>query len=272
MAILLTCLAFYYGGINLQQTRQALESVLKSDDPASEYDKWTVDEDFPDYLRDWHSINVDDEQQLNHIWKCVKYKVAVIDYYMNHHVFPQHAKQFKVKLQSNGWDIPLFSSSEGAVSKNGSSPKTKRLTTGFSGTSDERANFPLTVKQDDLPSLTHTNAEVLTYLLQPRSRRCVVMEQNHKRLTELTFLQMLKRHRIRILIDAGAQILEMDNMQLAQTWLKVDGEATVALFFDGDKPQIISKQGTKTPLLASPYADNLSQVLVYVDEVCNCCS
>lgn len=199
MAILLTCLAFYHGGINLQQTRQALESVLKSDDPASEYDKWTDDEHFPDYLRDWHSINVDDGQQLNHVWNCVKYKVAVIDYYM--------------------------------------------------------------------PSLAHTNAEVITYLLQPRSRRCIIMEDDHKRLSEFSFLQMLKRHRLKILIDAGAQILEMSNLELARTWLKVDGRATVALFFDGDKPFIVSKQGTRTPLLASPYADNLSEVLVYLDEV-----
>lgn len=267
MAILLTCLAFYHGGINLQQTRQALESVLKSDDPASEYDKWTDDEHFPDYLRDWHSINVDDGQQLNHVWNCVKYKVAVIDYYMNHFVFPQHAKQFKVKLQSNGWDIPLFSSSAVNNSNTGSSLKTNRLTTGFSGTSDECANFPLTIKQDDLPSLAHTNAEVITYLLQPRSRRCIIMEDDHKRLSEFSFLQMLKRHRLKILIDAGAQILEMSNLELARTWLKVDGRATVALFFDGDKPFIVSKQGTRTPLLASPYADNLSEVLVYLDEV-----
>lgn len=256
----------------MQQTRQSLEAVLKSDDPASEYDRWTDDEFFPDYLRDWHSINVDDEQQLNHVWNCVRYKVAVIDYYMNHFVFPQHAKQFRVKLQSNGWDIPLFSSSEPRASNSGSSLKTNRLTTGFSGTSDERANFPLTITQDDLPSLAHTNAEVLTYLLQPGSRRYFVMEEDHKRLSEYAFLHVLKRHRLRILIDAGAQILEMSNLELARTWLKVDGRATVALFFDGDRPYILSKQGTKTPLLASPYADNLNEVLVYLDEVMNACA
>ncbi|RYP92931.1 hypothetical protein DL770_000981 [Monosporascus sp. CRB-9-2] len=266
VAILLTCLAFYHGGINLQQTRQALESVLKSDDPGSEYEKWSDRDHFPEYLRDWHSINVDDGQQLHQIWQFVRYKVVVIDYYMNKFVFPQHAKQFKVKLQSNGWDIPLFSNSEVNTAKKGPSTKIKRLTTGFSGTSDECANFPLTIKQDNLPSLAHTNAEVLTYLLQYRSRSYVVMEEDHKRLSEISFLQVLKMHNIRVLIDAGAQILEMNNLELAETWLKLDGRATVALFFDGDRPYIVSKQGAKTPLLASPYADNLSEVLVYLDE------
>ncbi|RYO94253.1 hypothetical protein DL763_004139 [Monosporascus cannonballus] len=266
VAILLTCLAFYHGGINLQQTRQALESVLKSDDPSSEYEKWLDHDNFPEYLRDWHSINVDDGQQLYQIWQFVRYKVVVIDYYMNKFVFPQHAKQFKVKLQSNGWDIPLFSSSEVNTAKKGPPTKIKRLTTGFSGTSDECANFPLTIKQDNLPSLAHTNAEVLTYLLQYRSRSYVVMEEDHKRLSEVSFLQVLKSHNIRVLIDAGAQILEMNNLELAETWLKLDGQARVALFFDGDRPYIVSKQGAKTPLLASPYADNLSEVLVYLDE------
>ncbi|RYP73457.1 hypothetical protein DL771_003629 [Monosporascus sp. 5C6A] len=182
VAILLTCLAFYHGGINLEQTRQSLESVLKSDDPGSEYEKWADHDHFPEYLRDWHSINVDDGQQLQQIWQFVRYKVVVIDYYMNKFVFPQHAKQFKVKLQSNAWDIPLFSSSEVNTAKK------------------------------------------------------------------------------------GAQILEMNNLELAETWLKLDGRATVALFFEGDRPYIVSKQGAKTPLLASPYADNLGEVLVYLDE------
>ncbi|KAI0003525.1 hypothetical protein F4779DRAFT_621832 [Xylariaceae sp. FL0662B] len=268
VAILLTALAFYYCGINLTQTRQALEAVLKSDDPTSEYDKWVEDEGFPDYLKDWHSINVDDSQQMTQIWNCVRYKVAVIDYYINNFVFPPHAKQFKIRLQSSGWDIPLFSSSrEDGLVKSSLRDRAKGLTTGFSGTNDIKPLLPLTIKQDDLPSLSHTNAEVLIYLLQHRSRKYVVMaDSTQRRLTEEDFLHLLRRCNIRVLIDAGAQILEQSNLELAQNWLKVDGRATVALYFQDDKPYIVSKQGARTPLLASPYADNLREVLVYLDE------
>ncbi|KAI0593909.1 hypothetical protein F4775DRAFT_607001 [Biscogniauxia sp. FL1348] len=268
VAILLTCLATYYGGLTLQQSRQALESVLKSDDPASEYDKWTEGEGFPDYLKDWHSINVHDEHQMSQIWNCVRYKVPVVDYYLNNFVFPLHAKQFRNKLQSNGWDIPLFSSPKSHQStRNNLLNKGRGLTTGFSGTNDIKPLLPLTVKQDDLPSLASTNAEVLTYLLQPRSRNYeVIIDHNQRRLTEPGFLGLLKRHNIRVLIDAGAYILEMSNLELAKRWLIIDGRATVALYFEGDRPYIVSKQGTRTPLLASPYADNLREVLVYIDE------
>ncbi|CAJ2504457.1 Uu.00g118510.m01.CDS01 [Anthostomella pinea] len=268
VAILLTCLATYYGGISISQTRQALEGILKSDDPASEYDKWAEDENFPEYLRDWHSINVDDPQQMTQIWNCVRYKVLVIDYYMNNFVFPYHAKQFHNRLQSNGWDIPLFSPTQvDRPAKGGPLKRARGLTTGFSGTNDIKPLLPLTIKQDDLPSLLGTNAEVLTYLLHERSRRYLVLADMHqKRLTERGVLQMLRRTNIRVLIDAGACILEYSNLELAKEWLKVDGRATVALYFEGDRPFILSKQGVKTPLLASPYADNLQEVLVYLDE------
>ncbi|KAK7909043.1 hypothetical protein PG985_014921 [Apiospora marii] len=179
VAILLTCLSFYHGGLSGSQVREAIEQVLKSDDPASLYEKW-IDDRLPEYLRDWQSLNVDDPQQLFQIWSCVRYRVSVIDYYLNTFVFPRHAKQFKVKIQSNGWDLPLPFSRSGV----GENSRFKG-TTGFSGTNDNKTLLPLNIKQDDLRPLAHTNAE----------------------------------------------------------------------------------SGSRTPLIATPYADNLEDVLVYLDEV-----
>lgn len=72
---------------------------------------------------------------------------------------------------------------------------------------------------------------------------------------------------IRVLIDAGAQILEMDNLSLAKAWLKVDWTATAAVYFDeNNKPFVLYRHGRKVPLLASPFADNLEGCLVYIDE------
>lgn len=262
VSILFTCLAFYHEGLNEARLRQALTRVLKSDDPSTEYEKWIQSTDkFPESLRAWNTINVEDEMQMHEVWKAVRYQVVVINYYLNNFVFPRHAKQFKVKLQSSGWDVPIHSASGDASAK--------QLTTGFSGTNDNRTLLPLTIKQADLPTLSHTNAEVLTYLLHQRSRRCeIVRDVKGGRATERDLLHMLKVQRIRILIDAGAHILEMDNETLAQTWLTIDSQVDAALYFDKDnKPWIVSGRGRKTPLLASPYADDLSQCLVYLDEV-----
>ncbi|TKA72247.1 hypothetical protein B0A49_06074 [Cryomyces minteri] len=78
---------------------------------------------------------------------------------------------------------------------------------------------------------------------------------------------MLTRMKIRMLIDAGAQILEMDNLSLAKAWLRIDNEAPAVLYFDAEnKPFVLYRHGVRIPLLASPFADNLGDCLVYLDE------
>lgn len=258
VAILFTCLAFYFGGLDREQLRQSLGHILKSDDPSSEYDRWIEGSTIPESLREVNGISVDDEAQLIAIWRHVRYNVATIDYFLNNLVFPKHSKQFQTKLQASGWDIPLFSPQRMQMP----------LTTGFSGTNDNRTMLPLMIKQEDLPALSHTNAEVLTYLLQPRNRAYVVAaDMQGRHTTEIDLLRLLSKSGIRVLIDAGAQILEMDNLSLAKAWLTVDHEAPAAVYFDeGNKPFVIYRNESRIPLLASPYADNLGDCLVYLDE------
>ncbi|KAK6330344.1 hypothetical protein TWF696_003440 [Orbilia brochopaga] len=264
VAILFTCLSFYYHGLSMEQLGQSLRFVLQSDDPASEYDRWTYSsETLPGSLREWNSINVDDEVQLAEIWNHVRYSVIVIDHYLNNFVFPRHAKQFLTKLQASGWDIPLFSNDHSILNKYG-----KSLTTGFSGTNDNKTMLPLTITQEDLPTLSHTNAEVLTYLLQPRNRSYVLAANNQgRRWTERTLLVMLGKERIRILIDAGAQILEMDNRELVTIWMEIDFQAPAAIYFDKtNKPYVLYRNGSNVPLLATPYAEDSADCLIYLDE------
>ena len=263
VAILFTCLAFYYDGISREQLHLSLGHLLKSDDPLCEYERWIASIDkFPDSLREWNSINVDDEAQIMEIWQCVRYNVVVVDYFLNNFVFPKHAKQFRVKLQASGWDIPLLPSE----TKSGVAAS-KCLTTGFSGTNDNRTMLPLTVKQADLSTLSHTNAQVLTHLLQWKNRKYVVAAKGGRRLTETGLLRELQIRGIRILIDAGAQILEMDNLQLVKEWLRVDGEAPAAIFFDTEnKPMVHYRFGHSIPLSATPFIDDLTDCLVYLDQ------
>lgn len=143
------------------------------------------------------------------------------------------SKEFCIKLQASGWDIPLFIGNKGSSAKNtgrldcGTS---RALTTGFSGTNDNRRMLPLTISQGDLPGLSHTNAEVLTYLLQPRNQEYVLAaDSTGKHLSELALLEKLCNAEIRILIDAGAHVLEMDNRSLVKTWLDKDHDAQAAV-------------------------------------------
>ncbi|KAG0648167.1 hypothetical protein D0Z07_5692 [Hyphodiscus hymeniophilus] len=262
VSILFTVLAFYYDGLNPIQLRQSLEHVLKSDEPSHIYDRFTQDSTLPDSLKDWNAINVDDEAQLNEIHIHVRYNMGVIDYFLNNFVFPKHAKQFQLKIQSSGWDIPHFAPGSQPL------PGIETLTTGFSGTNDWKHMLPLTIRQHDLNGLVHTNAEVLTYLLQPRSQQVVIAADHHGRhLTEWELLKRISDMSIRVLLDAGAQIQEMDNFTLVKTWLEIFVDAPAAVYFDqGNKACVLYRHGKRMPLLATPFAEDLGECLVYLDE------
>jgi hypothetical protein len=169
------------------------------------------------------------------------------------------------KLQASGWDIPLISFSD-PDDKLGKLSKSR--TSGFSGTNDLKRMLPLTIDQRDLPGLSHTNAEVLTYLLQPRNRRYVLAaDLSGRRLSENELLQELTKLEIRVLVDAGAQILEMTNRGLVKAWLDISQRAPAAIYFDEkNQSYVLYRQGNLIPLLASPFAENLGECLVYLDE------
>ncbi|KAI1134677.1 hypothetical protein F5Y05DRAFT_422056 [Hypoxylon sp. FL0543] len=260
VAILFTCLSFYYAGLTTEQLRQGLQHVLQSDDPAIQYESLISGcSSLPGPWRHWNAINVDDGGQVNEMWRHLRLDRAVINYYMNHFVFPAHARQFDTKLQASAWDIPLLC---------GGQPGAR--TTGFSGTNDNRITLPLTIRQDDLPGLRQTSAEVLSYLLQPRNRGYqLIADRSGRRLSEDNFLRQLKARGIRVLVDAGAYILEMDNQTLADRWLTIDYESKAAIYFgDDNKPMVRYRGEAKkdVPLVATPFAHNLSECLVYLDQ------
>jgi hypothetical protein len=263
-AILFTCLAFYYSGLTQTQFGEVLRHILTSHDPSSEYDRWTNTCDtLPEALYHWNVINIDDHGQVEELWKHLGNNRSVLDHYMNHFVFPTHAKQFDVKLQASGWDLPLFSRNLAEdVSFKGAK------TTGFSGTNDNKMMLPLTIQQSDLPSLRQTNAEVLTYLLQDRNRKYYLAASGGKRLSEQGLLLQLEDKKIRILIDAGAYILEMGNESLIEAWMGTDTEAQAGIFFGTDNRAWVKYRGMKAsvPLLATPFVDRMEECLVYIDE------
>lgn len=261
VAIVLTCLAFYYGGIQKPQFQKDLEHVLMADDPAAEYDRWIHScSTLPEQLRYWNLINIDDSSQVEELWRHLRLEKTVLDHYMNHFVFPAHAKQFKTKLQASGWDLPLLCmpNIDGQISAR---------TTGFSGTNDNRIHLPMTIHQDDLQGLVQTNAEVLTYLLQERNMRCELAFEQNRHMKELELLKRVCKLGIRILIDAGAHILEMDNRTLARQWLEIDSQAKAAVYF-GEKNQarVMYRAGKEASLFATPFVENFEECLVYLDE------
>lgn len=244
---------------------QSLQYVLKSDDPSTEYDRFVSGcTTLPDNLRHYYVINADDSGQVEELFGYLKLDRSVIIHFMNHFVFPIHSKAFLVKMSASSWDIPL-------LPQPGLSSVQQACTSGFSGTNDNRALLPLTITQDDLPGLLQTNAEVLSYLLQPRNRAFhLATHKNGQRLTEPELLARLAQMKIRVLIDAGAYVLEMSNDALMKTWLDADSEAKAGVYFDQGRTWAMTRGGKKLPLVATPWANNINhELLVFFDEA-NC--
>jgi len=257
VAILLTCLSYYYTGLTESQLRQCLELILKESDPTQEYARWcNTCADLPNELRDLNGVNLEDDALCSQLFDHFRYNMAVADFYLLKVVFPQEGKEFSKKISSSGWDIPAA---------NDAHP-----TTGFSGTNDNRFLLPLSIQQQDLPDLHKTNAEVLNLLLRPENRQFIsARDACGRRLSVSSLIRLISQQDppIHVLIDVGAQVLEMANREVAAEWLDGVPKAKAAVFFDGhDEAQVLERDGQVERLVASAFHDRLDDCLIYLDE------
>ncbi|KAG1740596.1 hypothetical protein EDB19DRAFT_1895295 [Suillus lakei] len=211
VAVTLTCLSYYYGGLTLQQLTLCFELLLKQDNPALEYESWVHGlQSVPESLRHISGINPESAEQLRDLQQLFELNKAVIDFYLSRVVFPKEAKGFPSKLTCSGWDL---------------AQEKTHLTTGFSGTNDNRYLLPSSMVQHDLDYQRSTNARVLAFLLRP--------ENNYYRR-----------------IPSGQQ-----------------RDAQAAVFVnDDDEIVVVSRDGTVEPLVSSPFAQQLDQCVIYLDD------
>lgn len=245
----------------MSQFRQVLEHVLKqSDDPAASFDRLTSTSDLPESLRHHYAINSDDAGQVNDLYRYLRFDRTCAITYLNTFVFPCFARQFAQKTSCSAWDIPLFQDDVPSDAQ-------RARTSGFSGTNDNKSLLPLTISQDSALS-PHTNAEVLSYLLQKRNRGYQQAADYGKRCTENGLLKKLVAMNCSVLIDAGAFILEMGNEELVRAWLDAHPCAKAAVYFKQGRPWVCYKGSSKNlPLVATPWSESINtEVLVFFDE------
>ena len=109
VAVMLTCLSYYYQGLDKKQLMTCFELLLQLDSPDLEYDLWIRDwSTAPEhqYLRHVSGINIKSTEQWNkHLFPIFSRNIATIDFYLSRVVFPKEAKEFPYKLSSSGWDL-----------------------------------------------------------------------------------------------------------------------------------------------------------------------
>jgi hypothetical protein len=254
VAVTLTCMSYYYAGLSLQQLMLCFELLLKQDNPALEYQSWVLQvglQSVPKSLQDIRGINTESADQLHDLQRLFASNKAVVDFYLSRVVFPKEAKGFPSKLTCSGWDL---------------AQKKNHLTTGFSGTNDNRYLLPSSIVQHDLDYQCSTNARVLAFLLRPEnnSYKCIPLGQKvHDFINTL----IAQTPEVRVLLDVGAQMLELRNQELAVAWLRASRNAQAAVFVnDDDELVVVGLDGTVEPLVSSPFAQQLDQCVIYLDD------
>ena len=258
--IVLTCLSYYYRGLEDPELETCLELLSRSDQADQEYSRWAVAApQLAPTFRHFSSVNLKDWGLCEkRIFPDLRFSKPAIDFYLSNVVFAKEMREFPHKLSASGWDL--------------AKPKTHPLT-GFSGTNDSKYVLPLSVSALDLPEQRHTNAAVLCCLLRDENK---VLEiggaQEH--LSALTVDQLLKAvtssaEPMRVILDVGAQIIELSNLQVAQRWLAMvpSNEADAVIFFnDHDELSVLTRNGMVDSFLTSPFAKRTEGCLVFLDQ------
>ncbi|KAK3305905.1 uncharacterized protein B0T15DRAFT_556437 [Chaetomium strumarium] len=278
VVIVLTCLSYYYQGLSDNELRTSLEALSKSDQAEQEYSRWAAAASprLPSSLRHFSGVNLEDDVLCKQsIFPAVRYAKPAIDFYLATAVFPREMREFPSKLSASGWDLG------------------KGKSTGFSGTNDSKYVLPLSVTALDLPEQRHTNSSVLACLLRDENK---VQELGvgggddqacgpQQALTVDAVLAAVatttttssssssssssSQEPMRVILDVGAQIVELSNLQVAERWLQLvpAGEADAVMFFnDQDELSVLTRNGIVESLLASPFATQTDRCLVFLDQ------
>jgi hypothetical protein len=258
IALGLTCLSYYYDGLTSEQLTTCFHKLRLTSDPSIIYQEWVSDSALPELLHNECNVNLEDEWQWNNsIYPGLRRQKPVVDFYLNHNVFPHEAKEFPKKLPASGWDIPSYGQNTRTV--------------GFSGTNDSNSLLPRSIVPRNLPELVSTGARILTYSLQSTNTYLCAKNNSGNRLSVLELLRFIdEQHpKVTVLLDAGAQVLELKNRDLVEEWLKICHDADGAIYYDEHFGEltVLQRDGSTEPLISSIYNEKTDRYLVYLDQV-----
>ncbi|CAF2569715.1 unnamed protein product [Rotaria sp. Silwood2] len=259
VAIVLTQLSYYYSGLKDEQMLKCFNHLTQSEsDPDVIYEEWiSLEEDAESIssIRQWKQVNLKDAQQrTQHLFPTLRQNNLVINYFLNHFVFPHESKQFPHKLVASPWDL--------------SSSLRSKIITGFSGTNDTQLLLPIHICQYDLPELRKTDAIVLNNLLQPMNEhyQCLSIGANSDEI-----LKQIVNHKpmIQVILDVGALFIDETNSQIAVKWLDLSDRVQIdyCVYFESDSIFVCDCQYQHHAFLTSPASERLDRCVFYLDEI-----
>ena len=158
-ALMYTCLSYYYDGLDSKQLLDAFKVLFSLGRNAKKriYEEWykamrtgMTPED-QSSISDVAKLDITNSVLVSRLFKIFRRSVNVINFWLNHCVFPKETMKFPYRLEATPWDLASNQS---------------QLIAGFSGTNDEKLLVPLSltwIKHTEF-SLVATNGKMLNLL------------------------------------------------------------------------------------------------------------
>jgi hypothetical protein len=204
-------------------------------------------------------INLDDyNQRTKHLFPMLRKAKIVIDFWLSAFVFPKESKQFPGKIRCTAWDL--------------SSQNHRLLTTGFSGTNDSSQLLPSTIQQNDIEELQDTNRKLEEVLSRKENDSYLALPPPGEMASTMTMsefiIKSLVQNNIKVLLDCGALMLEMNNEQAASKWSELCPSIKGIVFFNDKNTLTVKIRGARKdcPLDLSPFRERLDTCAVYLDD------
>ena len=109
ITILLTCLSYYYTGLDEGEMKSSFEVLLDQDSPALEFASWIEDcgsDSVPDFLRSLSDINLQSPEQWDkYLFPLFSKNQGAVNLYLSRVVFPEELKEYPSKLSGSSWDL-----------------------------------------------------------------------------------------------------------------------------------------------------------------------
>jgi hypothetical protein len=267
IALSLTFSHYFQAGLQKSQLRDVFERLdrMSESDTNAEYNSWTkgLSASVTKGISSFEGVNIEDMTLFStKLYPLFRKHMRVIRFWLFRCVLPVQAKQFPMKLLSTAPE--LCRSSQLCNNWNA-------VTRGFSGTDDLSLLLPPTIIQKNLEELKMTNGLQLKNLLREENNhyKRLVNDNTANELLEKVLTKNSKENDfiIDVVLDAGALVLQMSNRSFVESWLRCRPDMEAGAFFQGSSIFTLTQDGMLLKFDESPYCDDMSGCLLYLDDI-----
>ena len=121
---------------------------------------------------------------------------------------------------------------------------------------------------DEITDVQGTNGKLIYYLTLDENSNYNYLESNETGNNIIS--KIAGNPKIRLLLDAGALMVDLENKQVVEQWLilsKENDNIKAGVYFKDNDLFVVERNGRVTSFELSPYKFQLSECVIYLDDI-----